>query len=76
MILEKNSIFFPEVTGITQKIQPVSNFSQTEPFTKLEYDEKLMSDVNKKLSSLFGREIKIRSIEQRGRVPFYLKNGK
>ena len=72
---QKNSIFFPEVTTITQRIQPSSAFSQMEPFTKLEYDDDLMNEINKKLSLLFGREIQIRSIEQRGRVPFYKKNG-
>jgi len=72
---QKNSIFFPEVTAITQRIQPASAFSQMEPFTKLEYDDELMKEINKRLSLLFGREIQIRSIEQRGRVPFYKKNG-
>lgn len=71
---KRESVFFPEITALAQQIQPVSDFQQTAPFTKLEYDDKLMNEVNKKLSELFGREIRIRSMEQRGRVPFFKKN--
>ncbi|QMU54601.1 MAG: AAA family ATPase [Nitrosopumilus sp.] len=68
--------YFTEITTVNLKIEPQSSFHQHAPFTKLEYDDKLMEQTNEKLSNLFQRKIKIRSIEQRGRLPFYEKNGK